>query len=68
MESNNRRDRVLVKVFNYIEEVEHFHQDVELVYVLEGTLDVTIGDQVRHMEADDVLVINANKRHQIRSS
>lgn len=65
---NKKRDKVLVKVFNKIVETEHFHQDIELIYVLEGTLDVTIGNQVTHMKADDVVVINVNKRHYIRSS
>ncbi|MBP3902464.1 MAG: helix-turn-helix domain-containing protein, partial [Blautia sp.] len=53
-----------------IEQVEttHFHQSIEVFYVLEGNPSVTVQDEVYQMHPEDVLVINANKKHSYRSS
>lgn len=67
MENGSRREKVKITVRNRVEEREHFHQDIELIYVLEGSLDVFIGEQVTHMKAEDILVINANKSHYMKS-
>lgn len=68
MDDNIRKEKMKISVLNTTDEPEHFHQDIELLYVLEGTMDVTIGEQVTHMEPEDVLVVNANKRHQLKGS
>ena len=68
MDGNIRRDKMKISVLNSTEEPEHFHQDIELLYVLEGTMDVVIGEQPTHMEPEDVLVVNANKRHHLKGS
>ncbi len=64
----NGEEAVRLQVKDKIEEREHFHQDIELIFVLEGELDILIGEQKTHMEQEDILVINANKKHYMRSS
>lgn len=44
---------------------EHVHHEVILLFVLEGILDVSIEEKVSHLKREDLLVINANKRHEI---
>lgn len=68
MEDHLKKKKLRVEVLNVTEEREHFHQEIELLFVLEGSLDVTIGSNVTHMEAEDILVINANKKHSLRGS
>ncbi len=68
MDEYSRKEKLRIDVLNTTEEREHFHQDIELLYVLEGKMDVTIGEQVTHMEREDILVINANKKHKISAS
>lgn len=68
MEKGGRREKVRIRVFNKTEEQEHFHQDIELLYVLEGSLEVFMGEQAVCMNAEDILVINANKKHYMRST
>lgn len=68
MDDNMRRDKMKISVLNTTDEQEHFHQDIELLYVLEGTLDVTAGEQITHMKPEDILVVNANKRHSLKGS
>lgn len=68
MEQDTRRDKLKLNVLNEVDELEHFHQDIELLYVLEGKLDVVIGEQTTHMKENDVLVVNANKKHALSGS
>ena len=41
----------------------HYHQDLELFYVLTGELEIKIDDQIFLMKTGDIVLINANKRH-----
>ncbi len=68
MAGYTREEKLRLEVLNRAEEKEHFHQDIELVFVLEGELDIFIGGQKIHMEADDVFLINAAKHHAFKSS
>lgn len=43
--------------------VGHIHQDVELLYVIEGGVCVQVFDKVFDLEEEDFLVINSNHRH-----
>lgn len=68
MEQDVRKEKLKLNVLSETETQEHFHQDFELLYVLEGTLDVKMGDQTVHMESDDIFVVNANKKHTLNGS
>lgn len=68
MEAFQRREKVKLEILEKQEEKEQLHQDIELIYVLSGHLDVYIEGQKTSMNAEDVLIINANKRHYLKSS
>ena len=68
MADNRRREKIRVLVHNSAKEAEHFHQDIELLYIMEGSLDVKVGEQMTHMFPEDILVINANKMHTLKGS
>lgn len=68
MDTNGRRERVKLHIYNKTDGIEHFHQDIELLYVLEGTLEVTSGEETVHLEAEDIFVLNANKHHMLNGS
>lgn len=68
MDTNGRRERVKLHIYNKTDGIEHFHQDIELLYVLEGTLEVTSGEETVHLEAEDIFVLNANKHHMLTGS
>lgn len=63
MMEHGRKEKIRLRVYSSAEEREHFHQDIELLFMLEGNMDVECGGQVSCMEAGDILVINANKKH-----
>lgn len=68
MEEYYRRDKLRLEVLENREEKEHFHQDIELLYVLQGTLDVLVEQKTSHMKREDVLIINANRQHHLSSN
>lgn len=68
MERYERKEKVRLEVESEVEVREHFHQDIELIYVLEGSLTVEIGDKNICMNAEDIYIINANKRHSLHGS
>lgn len=68
MDVNGRRERIKLHIYNTTDRTEHFHQDIELLYVLEGTLDVEIGEELVHLKEEDIFVINANKHHVLKGS
>jgi len=47
---------------------EHFHQNMELLYVLEGDLTLQVENDSFHMKRDDFVIINVNRRHSYSSS
>lgn len=68
MDGYAKKEKLKIRVLNTVEEEEHFHQDIELLYVLEGNLDVIIGDQITYMGPEDIVVLNANKKHCLKGS
>lgn len=47
---------------------EHSHQDIELVYILEGSLTMMVGRSRFEMKKDDVIVISPDKPHSYHAS
>ncbi len=54
-----------VQVIRDMDEAAHLHPDVELLYVLEGEVYVTVHETVYLMKTDDVLLINSSVRHTV---
>ena len=46
---------------------EHFHQEMELLYILEGDIDVIIEKKVSHLKTDDMYIVNANRKHSFKT-
>lgn len=63
-----RREKLQVSVLSKPEESEHFHQDVELLYILEGNMKLQVGEQETLLESGDIFVVNANRRHSYHAS
>ena len=49
------------------EQTMHFHQDIEIVYVLDGSLQIDYEDASYFLKTDDFLLINSNVRHEYSS-
>lgn len=61
------------KVFNFnlllgeSEEI-HFHQDIELIYILDGSISLSILNETFEMNKEDIIIINPNKKHSYKAN
>ena len=46
----------------------HFHQNIEIVYVLDGGVRIEVESEEYELEKGDFLLINANKRHALHQT
>ena len=50
-----------------ISQQEHMHQDVELIFVIDGRVRVSMLEKQFDLGEEDVMVVNSNHRHGIYS-
>lgn len=62
---NNERKLIQFHFITNAEVSTHYHQNLELFYVLTGTLEIKIDDQSFLLKKGDLILINANKRHDV---
>lgn len=46
----------------------HFHQNLEIIYVLDGNVEVQIESEKYELAKGEFLLVNANKRHSLRET
>lgn len=63
MDGYSKHEKLKIRVLDNKEDKEHFHQDIELIYLLEGTMELSTGNKNVTLKADDIIVVNANKKH-----
>lgn len=44
-------------------EFEHFHSDIELIFVMEGTVVLNLIQDKYELEKEDIVIVNRNRRH-----
>lgn len=57
--------------FNVVEGTsrnKHFHKDIELIYIMEGTVELEIENEMFNLNIADIVVINSNKKHSFKSN
>lgn len=57
--------KITTALLHRAEEAPHFHQELEILYLMEGTLTVTQDGKQTILQKDDVLVINCNHTHSL---
>ncbi len=63
----NSFNQFKVNIYRDMQEENHIHTDVELLYVVEGSIKIKLKDAVFTLERDDVFVINSSIQHSIES-
>lgn len=46
---------------------KHWHQSLELLIVIEGSVTITVGNEKSNLEIDDVYLVNANQIHDLHA-
>ena len=47
---------------------KHVHQEIELIYVMEGQVYLEIESEIFNLNKEDIVIINSNKRHSFREN
>ena len=63
-----KRNKLQILVLNSQKKEEHFHQDIELIYILEGMMELVIVEKKFSLSSDDIIVINSNEKHRFTAS
>lgn len=58
-----KKERFRFAIEDTAKDEEHFHQDIELFYVLDGELDVRVEDKLSHLKTDDIFLVNSSRKH-----
>lgn len=67
-ENYNKDKIIMYKILVKEKEETHFHQEVELIYILEGEMELNIEENIYNLKNDDILVINPNQKHSYQCS
>lgn len=59
---------IKIEIFKSMQKEEHFHSYVEIVYVVKGDVHLTIEDKQYFMKEDDIVLINKNSKHSMKTS
>ena len=62
-----KKHKMDVQILSRLPKDTHFHQEVELVYVMEGELRLYVMEREYHLKRGDICVINSNEEHRIET-
>lgn len=68
MNENLKKEILPVYISNAQQQFDCFHQDAELFYVLEGSMEITMGDYHTHLKYEDIFVVNSNRGYSYKAS
>ena len=63
-----KRDSIRVFILDTVQEQDHFHQDAELLYILEGSMNINVNRHTLKLNKEDVLMVNANETYQYQAT
>lgn len=63
-----KKDFLQISILNHEQVHNTFQLDAQLLYVLEGSVEVEVREYTAQLKAEDILVINANKEYRYRAS
>lgn len=62
-----KKNKMDVQILSRLPKDTHFHQEVEVVYVMEGELRLYVMEREYHLKRGDICVINSNEEHRIET-
>lgn len=66
-ERSRMQTKVDIQIYDSLSRQAHFHQEVELIYVLEGEMTLCVMERKYHLTRGDICVINSNEEHSFES-
>lgn len=67
---NNRlkNDNLQIEILNTLREQDRFHHDTELIYVMEGSMEIVIGEYKSCLPREGIYVVDGNKNYSYQAS
>lgn len=59
---------VKIEIFKSMDREEHFHPDIELVYVIRGEVNITIENSKYVIKKEEFLLINKDNKHSLKTT
>ena len=61
-------ERIPMRLYSYVmnEYKSHWHNGIEIIFVLSGEIDIIINDKLYNLKEDDIILINKNHIHELR--
>ena len=66
--SGKRKHLYKVAISDVRHEWEHFHNEIELIYIISGSMTVCVDKTVIQLSKEDMMAVNTNEHHSIRAS
>lgn len=63
MGNYTQKERVRIEVLNTREEHSRFHQDAELLYILEGNMDVQVLEYRTKLPPEGIYIVDGGKKY-----
>lgn len=58
---------VTISVMNNKSNLEHAHREIELIYMINGNLQVKVNNKIFNLKSSDFLLVNSNEFHSFQS-
>lgn len=68
MTTSKQSANLQVTILNTPREDAQFHQDAELLYILEGAMDLRAGEQEAHLPPESIYVVNGGRQYSYTAS
>ena len=61
-------DKIPMRLYSYVmnEYKSHWHNGIEIIFVLSGEIDIIINDKLYNLKEDDIILVNKNHIHELR--
>lgn len=59
---------ITLRFIDDIKYTKHIHEDIQLLYVIQGRMNITVKDKLHHLSQKDMIIINSNEKYNFNSS
>lgn len=61
-----KREKFQLFIHDNPDSQESIHSEVEILFVLEGAVDITVEQKTSQLKTEDIFVVNSNKKHTLK--
>ena len=62
-----KKERFRTEIFDKEMDSEQFHQEIVLLFILEGSLEVSVENKISNLKTEDLMIINVNKHYTVKA-